>query len=297
MLRIKETRRAFTLVELMMVITIIIVLVGLSTWGVFATVAAQQKRNTEATMGTVKKLLDARWNAVITDAKKETPSAEVILLAGGDTEMARARVIWVKVRLIEAFPMTYDEVNTALAVTTYIPLDRRKSHFKKYQAALKGKTGGGKGESAACLLLALTTLGSDSTPVEDQLANSIADTDGDGVKELVDGWREPFRFFRFATGDNVKQANPNASGGPFFDPVDGDGKLLTRGWYGNALRLTYETQFKHTISPDNGSSAFYVIPVIASAGKDRDWGVAPTDVNPTGPGAADNIFSFTLREN
>src|SRR5579862_8357268 len=106
----KSGRRGFTLVELLVVIAIIGVLAALSSWAVFAMMGRQQTRNTSATILTANKLLQTRWAAVIASAKsnKETPSTAAYALAGGNTE--RARVIWIKLRQIEAFPQSYAEI-------------------------------------------------------------------------------------------------------------------------------------------------------------------------------------------
>lgn len=306
-----RNRQAFTLVELLVVIAIIAVLAALSAWGVFAMIGSQQRRNTESSMRVINKLLQDRWAAVIADAKKETPSQAVFIRAGNNKE--RAQVIWIKVRLAEAFPATYGEANPAnlsTIVNNYIPLGMRKAHFAKYQAALGSQTGGGAGESSACLLMALKTLASDGVSVEDQLKPFVKDTDGDGMPELVDGWVKPLAFFRFPTGANIQAANPaagtNSRGAKNADPVDAEGTLINGPWYNappfppaqNGRRI-FESQF-HLVGPAPSvpnappANAYYVIPVIVSAGKDNNMALA-ADASPSGSGAADNIFNFQLR--
>jgi prepilin-type N-terminal cleavage/methylation domain-containing protein len=109
-------RRAFTLTEMLVVIAIIVILTGLLSSGVFVWMSKQQGRTTEGNMRTVNKVLQEQWAYVVEQAKKESPSSAVVSLAtyngafpdpGGE----RARVLWIKVRLIEAFPQAYSEVN------------------------------------------------------------------------------------------------------------------------------------------------------------------------------------------
>jgi prepilin-type N-terminal cleavage/methylation domain-containing protein len=275
-------RVGFGLIELLVVIAIIAILAGLGAYGVFAMMGRSYVRNTESTMRVVNKLLMTRWTAVIEDAKKESISPAthpaVFNLASGDLD--RARVIWVKVRLMEAFPMTYAEVQTPTVLNLYIPAGMHKPHFAKYQTLVAGKPGGVPGESAACLLMALKTLSPDGLNVEDQLGAAVADTDGDGLKEVVDGWHKPMVFTRFATfapGTGVNPAAATSTAYKYADPTDPGGKLLTPAWY-NANpphRPTFDAKF-HAVSPDNGAHANYVIPVIVAHG---------------------NIFSYNLREN
>jgi len=294
--RCSQARDGFTLTELLVVIAIIAILSALGSWGVFAMISSRQKSNTELTIRVVDKLLQNRWAAVIADAKKETPSIEVMNLAGGDAE--RARVIWVKARLVEAFPMTYKDCSTDpnTVVNKYIlPASRRKTHFNKYQQSLGSLTGGAAGESSACLLAALMTLQADATSIDDQIKYAIAPTDGTNkVNILVDSFGLPLLFQRFTTGGPIQAVNPAAPGSrnfKFADPTDPDGKLLTSGWYNNVppvlpmpLRTKYESDFLHTISLNSGVNAAYVLPVITSAGKDG---------NPATTG--DNIYNFMLR--
>ena len=153
-------RAAFTLIEILVVIAIIAILAALTSAAVFVVIGTQQRRNTTSTILTLDKLLKSRWEKVINDARNESISAathpSVFQLANGDPNLAK--VIWVKVRLVEAFPEKYDEVNGPASplsiVGYYIPSGQRKPHFTKYQSVLQGTGGGGAGESAACLLMA-----------------------------------------------------------------------------------------------------------------------------------------------
>ncbi len=301
--RNSRRRPAFTLVEILTVIAIMAILAALSAWGVFAMIGVQQRRNSQNAIRVVDKLLHDRWDAVVADAKKEKPSAAALSLAGGDN--ARAQVIWIKVRLVEAFPVTYAEVIPTVAtpasiVNYYIPAAQRKPHFTKYQTILTGKTGGGAGESSACLLMALKTLASDGVSVEDQLKTFVKDTDNDGMPELIDGWTKPLAFGRFVT----QPPNPSASAGTrsakFADPLDPEGTLLSPIWYANGsptfpLRTQFETGNiavvgLHSIGPapvapsNVPANAFYVLPVVASGGPDGNMA-----------SVADNIFNFKLR--
>jgi hypothetical protein len=253
----------------------------------------RQVRNTEATIRVAHKLLQDRWATVIADARKESPSSTVKFMAQNDVE--RAQIIWIKTRLMEAFPQSYAEVNNPVNLSYLIGPDRKfKPHFVKYQSALAGKTPG-PGESSACLLLALKTLKADTfTAVEDQLNYAVAYPEPDKVPEFVDGFGKPWTFIRFGQGVSVQAANPatSAKGQKFCDPVDSGGLLITPNWYPSVLRgppgamppnsNSFEARI-HAVSPDNGVTAFYTIPVIQSAGRDNALGTA------------DDIFSFNLK--
>ncbi len=310
-------RRAFTLVELLVVIAIIGVLVSLGAWGAFATISVRQHNNTKGTIQVVHKLLQNRWAQVVAEAKKESPSPAVYALAGGatlDPRGERARVIWIKVRLAEAFPQSYAEVypasvNPNSIVNLYIPPNRRKPHFAKYQTQLTPLAAGLPGESSACLLLALKTLGNDGVSVQDQLGYAIGATDnpnnvggvpGNQINTFVDSWGNPLFFYRFPWNNSgLQSSNPaatNAASVVNADPIDTTGTLLNKYWYNYGppkLRQdVFEPQF-HPVRTSAGN-AYYVVPVIASAGKDGILDLGG-DLSAIGQGAADNIFSFQLR--
>src|SRR5947209_1365248 len=109
-------RDGFTFVELLVVIAILAVLMGLVVAGIFTTVESQRQSNTEAAMRTVMQTLDKHWKFVIDQAKKESPSLAAKILAGGtvaangdDANLQRAQAIWIKLRLMEAFPVRSEE--------------------------------------------------------------------------------------------------------------------------------------------------------------------------------------------
>ena len=289
-------RRGFTLIELLVVIAIIAVLAALAAYAVIAMMGRQQMRNTESTIKTLNKLLQARWSSVIAEARKEAPSPEVLKLAGGDPE--RAQVIWVKVRLAEAFPIAYKEMDPLVPTTIvnmYIaPSGRIKSYFTKYRAMVQGKLPGPT-ESSSCLLMALKTLQTDGgVSFEDQIKYAVADTNGDGMNELVDAWGNPLAFYRFPWNNaDLQAANPAAPGSrnfKFSDPIDTGGNLMNPSWAGRPI---FEAQF-HPVKNIATGNAYFVIPVIVSAGPDQKMDLG-ADLSVAGAGAADNIFSFKLK--
>jgi prepilin-type N-terminal cleavage/methylation domain-containing protein len=312
-------RRGITLVEILVVIAIIGVLSALAAWAAFAVIGGRQRDNTKATMQMLNKLLQDRWKFVIDEAKKEQPSPQVLMLAGGDME--RAKVIWIKIRLSEAFPVAYKEMNPEVGVppTTivnlFIPPDKVKPHFKKYQDIMKNANvvytaPTGPTESGALLLLALSTLqaGAGGVSVNDQLKSSIADTNHDGIPELVDGWGVSYAFFRFPWNNiDLQNSHPASTANKTYpDPVDPTGTLVNKEWYNLhpphssvMPRKQFEQEFHPVTWPfphpaGQRLEGCYVIPVIVSAGRDGKLGLnADFSLNPA-QDALDNIYSYHL---
>jgi prepilin-type N-terminal cleavage/methylation domain-containing protein len=289
-------RRGFTLIEMLVVIAIIAVLASLASVAAFMMIGRRQASNTQATIRVVNKMMQNRWSAVAASAKKESPSPAALSMAGGNPQ--RAQVIWIKLRLMEAFPMSYTEISNPWVYSNdsngnaYIPTSSQRRYIIKYQSLLASgnlAANNAATQSSACLLMALKTHGADGgVSVQDQLNYAVADSDNDGIPEFIDSWSNPLVFVRFGTAANVQAANPAVSGSRAFkhsDPFDPEGALLSSNWYmpaGNSLRAAFENNI-HVIARDTVPNASFTIPVIASAGPD---GIINN---------ADDIYSFNLK--
>ena len=194
-------------------------------------------------------------------------------------------------------------------------------------------------ENSACLLLALSKArGGIVFNPEDLASNVVADTDLNGLNELVDGWRQPIVFYRWPFGNqelqNLNPAVPGSRESAFADPEDPEGRLVTPNpynpyptlvpgaWWTGTGRLYFE-MLCHSVSLPNPPvpplfqpnppfpKEYYMVPVIASAGPNKSYGLLPA-VNtfgspypspfwpnpmlPDGSGDDnDNIYSYRLR--
>jgi hypothetical protein len=308
---------------MLIVVVIVIILVALSAGAYFYWIGAQQRSNSEGTIRTVNTMLGKHWTYVVEEAKKESPSAAVLSLAGGD--QPRAQVLWIKARLVEAFPISYAEINSCPMYASIpgigapaIPSAMRK-YNRTYQKTLGTTVSNNAAtESAASLLIALSASRGGNRLVPDTLGAAVVDTDNDGIPELVDGWRTALGFYRFAWNNPVLQAPPvfpfpaGSKQARFADPQDPAGTLLNSTWYASGNRSAAETYFGFTISSNAGSTSNYVLPVIVSAGPDSAGVVPPlfgiglntsgtpaatsyNDLNVSNASqAADDIFSFNL---
>jgi prepilin-type N-terminal cleavage/methylation domain-containing protein len=283
----RRPRAAFTLLELIVVLAIMAVLVALVAAAVMRVVTVQQSGATDSTLEKVASELNKQWKVVIQQAEKEAIPASVVQLAGGDTR--RARVIWIKLRLKQEFPVSYFEaVNPGWYLDTtknppvpvqVLPtadLPPKNIYVKNLPAASKDATT----ESSACLLLALTQgRGGMTWDAEGTIgAGSIRDTDGDGAREITDAWGKAIYYVRYP----IPNANLNLPGnqnpvwavdlnsGGFKagnnDPQDPDGVLNDPSWAPGNLGTTFGLLCHPVASKQSWQN---LSPFVASAGPNR----------------------------
>jgi prepilin-type N-terminal cleavage/methylation domain-containing protein len=306
-------RGGFTLVELLVVIAIISVLAAITVGAAFNVLESQRASRSQDFLRNVDKLLHHQWHKVVEDAKQETPSPAAVTMAGGDS--GRAQVIWIKFRLMEAFPQTFAEINNPWVYTNdalgqqYIPTAQQK-YNATYRKAIQtvGASHQAATESAACLYLILRIDRGGRLDEDNNIAN-IADTDNDGIKELVDNWGNPLTFIRFPIGtttnpptgqvttsalsvallSDLKQLNPNKTpkGQQYGDPDDPDGLLQQGNWFNtNTQAAGFGRVFTakvHTVA----AVQQYFTPVVISNGSDGALN-SPA-------GSPDDIYSWRLR--
>jgi prepilin-type N-terminal cleavage/methylation domain-containing protein len=216
-------RPGFTLIELIVVIAIIGVLVSLVAGGIFSVINAQKQSNTEQTLRKLDNTLKSQWEAVVTQARSEVPPSGVQSLANGN--QARAQAIWIKLRLRQEFPMTYQEAlrpdlnndgsnptynptGGGAAVTVVSQSDLPSLYWTAITNVLPKDAMGNPivpardviSQSSACLLLAMSRKRSGVTLNVDDLGSGVVNTNGDGFKQFIDAWGKQLVFYRWPTG-------------------------------------------------------------------------------------------------
>lgn len=293
-------RVGFTMVELMVAVAIILVLLTVSAAAYFRFTGAQQASNTKTALSKITLLLKRRWNAVAEDAYRIHPmplsaSGYISKIAGPDP--ATQRVIWVKLRLRQEFPMSFDEalnpppqLDNEGAPSALQPLPV----YYRYLSAwgIDGSSANNidnpkynnNYESAACLLMALQRTDSGGGYTADQLGTGAVEgfpahnkggtATGKQVKALVDGWGSPLAFYRAPWGSTeLNPGPPGPPSGPSNDTTDPQGLLSSPGWQGNqSYKDNFNTVFLYAPASPAGNS-FRLQPLIVSPGPDRKLGL------------------------
>ena len=213
-------RRAFTLVELMVVIMIIAILSSLTLAGLSGVRQRAREDKTKSTIRKIDAVIRPMYDSYRTRRVQVTP---------GLAPPAAALEKLVRLRRLMVFEMpdSWGDVPTAAEFADTDPASVfgsqpwlrtaavRSYTFTKAMASPSDNYG-----SAECLHMILSTGGFEPDALEFFRPDEIGDIDKDGAPEFWDGWGRPIAFFRWAPGFSnyslVQQADPlNAH-----DPLD-----------------------------------------------------------------------------
>ena len=289
-------RRALTLIELLVVIAVLAVLAALTTAAVIKYLGTQEVANTQTVLDRTHSQLTRSYSAVKDEAHREPIQTDTdqwirANLAGNDANATgRVRVLYVKLKLRQAFPMNFTE-----ALYPPVGLDSKPctcgqlQPLAAYVAYLHSRgvqiSAGMSWESSACLLMALqrkvSGMGVDPASLTAGGAGGVDDTYG--VPILTDAWHRPILFSRVPVGCPV--LNPNGAQFGAHDPEDPQGFLQTPGWgatYGGLFTSLTQQQ----LAP--GDKSLVIAPMVASGGPTNDManGFNPVTFSPPVGGSA-----------
>jgi hypothetical protein len=231
-------------------------------------------------------VLMTQWKTVGDKANQEaiadpTGPTGVIYNMAGNGDPARMRVIWIKMRLRQAFPQTFTEaLNPA-------PLPA----LAGYQAYLKSVGIAGSTpqtqpyESGACLLMALQRGpgGGGVNPEDLKFTSDQPNANGTATyKVLMDSWGSPLTFCRWPTGHVIPVNDISA------DPGDPHGTLANAAWLATPAAKNFQTLL-HPL-PGAGK-AFPLVPTIVSPGPDKQLGMDPLTLTTQSVQANDDLYS------
>jgi prepilin-type N-terminal cleavage/methylation domain-containing protein len=188
-----DAKAGFSLIEVLVVIGLIAFLTAAVVVVMPRVANASKVAATRATIKKVDELLNDRINGFVrwiqtqnTVAAGNPPSyiaTQYLSLWPQKQNQQLCQFLSAKIAFQSAFPQNFSEAGTKLTPTN-------PSMHKQVT------------ESAACLYLILTTAGVFDTepPAAGDLRGlEVADTDGDGLLEIVDAWGNPLQFYRWPT--------------------------------------------------------------------------------------------------
>jgi hypothetical protein len=213
----------FTLVELMVVGTVIAVLTTLSVAGLAAT---RQRVRADKTRNTIRKLHEIVVGHHESYLRRRVPFSPSATDPRGDS----ARLEAIRRLMVYEMPDCWADVAASpVAVMSTLPTHLQTGPVLGY-AASRPASASASIESAECLYLIVSRGGIEPDLMEQFRSDEIGDTDGNGAPEFLDGWGNPIRFIRWApafAGSLLQKADAVNAHDPF-DPqrVDAAGYAL-----------------------------------------------------------------------
>ena len=277
-------RRGFTLIEILVVISLIAVLAALSVGALFRVRAAQQTSNTEGTLGKLDTLMMARWSAILVTAK--TPPDSVIAFCDGDKD--RAVSLWTYAMLKNEFPQNYAEVAD---ITVGGATLRKRAVFNKVTMTATTDV---NEQSAGLFYAAIMETGNRGTANSlEGLQQQVATSDK-GLSVFNDNWGVPIAFIRNATNAEIQAAPHSKPSTVSSNPLDPRGLLIVRaGNNWTAANRTAAITALGLANPPGFMNANF-IPTLVSAGPDKDFGTYLGGA--AGDAGNDNLLSYRRRE-
>ncbi|MCY2962374.1 MAG: type II secretion system protein [Planctomycetota bacterium] len=285
-LRTAGLRGGFTLIELMIVITIIVILAGLTIRVSMGMINQGREAATKSTIQKINRLLDSRLQAF---QRKY----------GGndDTSLARLKntTEWSLAGNLKTSPNNLDLSNNQRVIIT------RKLLYMKWFPQVSGEvnlslfpgisaartTNGGtavdsNSEILYAMLLDSQGLGEATSGLIDFNTTEFADTDLDGLPEFIDAWGEPIKFYRWPT--RLFRPDDEGAGTPI-DPPSAKyaSRLTVQGLRPSDLKRDPMDPLGQCSNINNFETFFHQLntfyaPLIISGGTDKNIGLLdPSD--------------------
>lgn len=277
--KVRASHSAFTLVELLIVITIIGILSALLL-GVAAN-ASQQARvsRTKAMIAKLHNLVMQQYDTY-KDRRAPVNDSNAALRALKGQDRAKARLFALRELMLMEMPDRWSDVllapipNTPSSTTMGTPIylsygagstyggptplieAYRRQYFAMVAAGMsKAQIEDNQGAECLYMMVMFATADGEARGLFNE--SSIGDTDGDGAYEFLDGWGNPISFIRWPAGfDSSKQTNARLFSRDYSDPK----------WV-EAATIDHDPFDVFRVD----APAFRLMPLIYSAGPDEQY--------------------------
>ena len=225
MSRSKTIRRSFTLIELLAAILIIGILASTMLVALYGAIEAAREDRTRAQIQKLNELIAAKWESYRTRALRLNfgDDRNDTFVVNGIKLLALRDLMRMelpdRISDLEYGPVTLRlpaPSKGSLSQQYVLPKPslwlayRRRAQFQSNNAPL---TWDRTHQGAECLYMIVAMMrDGDSSGLDFFKESEIADTDGDGMPELLEGWGRPIEFIRWAPGYSVNPGDDKSWG-------------------------------------------------------------------------------------
>ncbi len=202
-------RYGFTLVELLVAVTIMAILASATLFATFSAREAARVAKTQATISKLNALIMSKWDGY------HTRRVPVTIVAGSPRNAAAAvRLRGLQQLMRLELPQRWVEVTTE---PDRVPRTALSKAYKRYYDSINPSA---QFENAECLYMIVAIGMADQAALDRFDESEIGDVDGDGAKEFIDAWGTPIRFLRAAPSfpSDLQSDDPVTHPDPF-DPL------------------------------------------------------------------------------
>lgn len=292
------SRRSFTLVELMVVISILAILSSAVLFALFEVMENAKQARTESQIAKLHEMLMDKWQSYRTRAIRLNglpagfPDSAANLAAGRLLAMRDLMRMELPDRITDLAngPITITianssgaTVNTSLASPSLLRNYRKRAGFTGATPPASWTTAH---QGAECLYLIIASMRDGDTSGLDFLKEEeIGDIDGDGMYEILDGWGRPIEFLRWAPGYATLPGPDGAWGDPATDD-DGNGTdddFWERGWPGTDDESEVQPRVGIGVTDPfdpmkrDQRETYRLVPLLYSSGSDKIYDTTSDD--------------------
>jgi prepilin-type N-terminal cleavage/methylation domain-containing protein len=220
----KREPAGFTVIELMVVVSIMALLVAMGLSAFNAAVAQSKISRTKVIIAKLDQLIMDRYESY------RTRPVPIRAPAGQDPRLsARYRLNALREIMRLELPQCQEDIQTNPTLV------QRTAISRGYTRKLASVTWSDQWEEAECLYLIIASMrDGDKSALDFFTTDEIGDTDGDQVPEILDSWGNPIQFIRWAPGYRSDATNPalsmqNMDTPDSFDPQKADNRFSTMG--------------------------------------------------------------------
>jgi prepilin-type N-terminal cleavage/methylation domain-containing protein len=286
-----KMRRAFSLVELMVSITIIVLLASVVLFGMTGVQQTAKEQRTRSLIANLNEMIVSVWESM---EDFQTLGATPALRLKELNTLTRMEL---PDRGTDVIPKTW-KANSQNAPeqwffgrdTTLTGLSPGAQYYRDFvfRNQKPGYDWMARFASSECLYMILSRVEvGGATGLEQISRRDIADTDGDGLPEIIDAWGTPIRFIRWPAGFQRLQ--------PFDSSKAYPNTSLIQDGQGNYPFDHFNVNVDITNSPPQ--YGFFIFPLIHSCGPDLEADLAVDTVGATfsysKPDTGNNNYPFT----